>query len=109
RNRVLLAIKLFPYSLLLLNPIYYTGRLVAGAVAATRNKGEVAAFHGLKGKLRILFALIRGDLQALMLAPRMLRKRRALRVINRLSAREIRRLILRNRIPLRELSTRRTR
>ena len=109
RNRLLLAVKLFPLSLLLLNPFYYAARLLYGVKAAVQNQGEVAAFPGLRGKLRILLALASGDLQALKLFPQMLRKRRALRVTNQLSPREIRQLILRNRISLNELSMRRAR
>lgn len=107
RNRILLAVKLFPWSLLLLNPFYFGPRLIAGAVAAARNVGEAAAFPGVKGKLRLVSAILRGDLQALKLVPCMLRKRRELETIRRLSPRQVRQLILCNRISLRELSTRR--
>jgi hypothetical protein len=48
------------------------------------------------------WALVRGDLEALRLAPRMLRKRRALGQLRRLTPGEVRRLILANRLPLRE-------
>ena len=49
-------------------------------------------------------ALVRGDLRALRLAPRMLRKRSEMRRIRRLSPREVRRLILANRLSLREVA-----
>jgi hypothetical protein len=104
RNRVLLAVKLFPVRLLLLNPFYYAARLLAGALASARNRGETAAFCGLRGKLLVIRALISGDIQALRLVPRMIRKRRALRRIRSLSSAEVRQLILSNRISLRELS-----
>jgi GT2 family glycosyltransferase len=105
RNRVLLAVKLFPVRLLLLNPFYYAARLLAGALASARNGGEAAVFWGLRGKLLVIRALISGDIQALRLVPRMIRKRRALRRIRSLSSAEVRQLILSNRISLRELST----
>ena len=41
RNRVLLAVKLFPWSLLWLNPVYYLARLAAGFWAAVRGRGEL--------------------------------------------------------------------
>lgn len=104
RNRVLLAAKLFPWSLLWLNGMYYLARLAAGAWAAARGKGEARNFPGCTGKLRIATALLRGDLNALRLLPRMLRKRREINRYRKLSAREVRRLILQNRIPLRVLS-----
>ena len=104
RNRVLLATKLFPWSLLCLNGAYYLARLAAGATAAVRRQGEIGQFPGAMGKLRAAIALIQGDLEALTLIPRMLRKRRGLRRIRKLSPRETRLLLLRYRIPLRKLT-----
>ena len=48
------------------------------------------------------WALLRGDLRAMALAPRMLRKRREIGRLRRLSPGEVRRLILAHRLPLRE-------
>jgi GT2 family glycosyltransferase len=104
RNRILLAAKLFPWSLLCLNGVYYTARMGAGAWAAVRGRGEAARFPGLGGKLKIATALLKGGLSALVLAPKMLRKRRDLRDFRKLSSAEVRRLILSNRISLREIS-----
>lgn len=105
RNRVLLALKLFPWRLLWLNGFYYGARLLAGVSASARGSGEAAMFPGLLGKLRMAAALFRGDLEALRLAPRMLRKRKAVRAVAKLSAAEVKAFILRHRISLRELST----
>jgi GT2 family glycosyltransferase len=104
RNRVLLALKLFPWSLLWLNPLYFALRLAAGATMAGRGAGDTAHFPGLGGKLRMAGALLRGDLQALRLAPRMLRKRAEIDRLRKLSPREVRRLILRHRLPLAEVA-----
>jgi GT2 family glycosyltransferase len=104
RNRVLLAVKHFPPDLLLLNPVFFLARVAAGAWAALRGRGEAGRIPGAAGKLRALLALIRGDLEALALLPRTWRKRRALRPLRRLSNAEVRRLLLRHRIRLRELS-----
>jgi GT2 family glycosyltransferase len=104
RNRVLLAVKLFPWSLLWLNPVYFAVRLVAGAAMAQRGAGDTAHFPGIGGKLRIVRALAAGDWQALLLLPRMLRKRAAIRRMRRLRPGEIRRLILSNRLTLREVA-----
>jgi GT2 family glycosyltransferase len=103
RNRVLLAAKLFPWSLLWLNGFYYAVRLAAGVRAALAGRGETARFVGVRGKLRLVAALARGDWQALLLLPRMLAKRRETRRYRRLTARQVRRLILENRPPLRAL------
>ncbi|MEI9975238.1 MAG: hypothetical protein WDO73_26170 [Ignavibacteriota bacterium] len=45
RNRVLLAVKLFPWSLLWLNPFYFAARLVAGLGAAQRGEGDTVHFR----------------------------------------------------------------
>jgi GT2 family glycosyltransferase len=103
RNRVLLAVKLFPWSLLWLNPVYYAMRLGAGVWAALTGQGEVGKFPGLRGKLQAALALLKGDLGALLLIPRMLAKRRAMERIRKLSPREVRKLILEHRIPLKQL------
>ena len=102
RNRLLLALKLFPWSLLALNPFYYLLRIAAGAAAAGRGSGDTAHFPGIGGKLRMAGGLIAGDLAALQLAPRMLRKRR--RIVRRLSSRDVRRLIFAHRLALRDVA-----
>ena len=104
RNRVLLALKLFPWSLLLLNPLFYAARLAAGVVAARRHGNDTAHFPGIRGKCAIALSLVRGDLAALRLAPRMLRKRREIRTIRRLSPRELRRLLWSHRLGLGEVA-----
>lgn len=104
RNRVLLAAKLFPWSLLWLNGVYYLLRLAAGAWYARRGAGDTIHFPGLAGKFKIGRALLAGDWQALRLLPRMLRKRSQIEPIRKLSPAEVRRLIQQYRIPLRELA-----
>lgn len=103
RNRVLLAAKLFPWSLLWLNGVYYLVRLGAGAWASLFNRGETRYYAGWRGKVKMAWALLRGDWQALCLLPRMLRKRREIAKIRRLSPRQVKDLLLRHRISLREL------
>jgi GT2 family glycosyltransferase len=103
RNRILLAAKLFPWSLLWRNPFYYLLRLAAGITAASRGHGDTAAFPGLRGKLALAQGLILGDLDALRLLPRVLRKRRQINRLRRLSPREVRDLLQRYRAPLQEL------
>lgn len=104
RNRVLLAAKLFPWSLLWLNPIYYALRLGAGLFAAAAGEGEVGKYRGVREKLRAAFALVIGDFQAVAMLPRMLAKRRQIERIRKLTPRDIRKLILENRISLKELT-----
>ena len=104
RNRVLLAVKLFPWNLLWLNGAYYVTRIAGGIWAAARNRGEIRRYSGTKGKLSAAMALLRGTVSALPLIPRMLWKRRAFQSKRRLTSRQIRRLLLRHRITLREIS-----
>ena len=103
RNRVLLAVKLFPWSLLALNPFYYAARLVAGAMLARGDHGDTAHFPGAGGKLTIARALAAGDFAALRLIPRMLGKRAQIRRIRRLTPGEVRRLLLAHRLSLTEV------
>jgi GT2 family glycosyltransferase len=104
RNRVLLAVKLFPWNLLWLNGAYYVTRLGAGLWAALRNRGELRHYSGTLGKFSAATALITGTVSALPLIPSMLRKRWAFRPHHRLTSWQIRRLLLRHRITLREIS-----
>jgi hypothetical protein len=102
RNRLLLAFKLFPWSLLWLNPFYFAARVLAGYWAARRGAGDTAYFPGARGKWRMALAFVKGDLGALLLAPRMFRKRRDVARLRRLSPGEVRRLILAHRLSLKE-------
>jgi GT2 family glycosyltransferase len=103
RNRLLLAVKLFPVSLLCVNPPFFATRLAAGLVAAGRGRGDTAHFPGLGGKWKIFCALWRGHLRALLMVPRMWRKRAAIDRIRRMSPVEVRRLIFSHRLRLREV------
>src|SRR5437763_12399859 len=104
RNRVLLAVKLFPWSLLWLNTLYFAVRLVAGAAMAGRGEGDTAHFPGVAGKWRIVRALAAGDWQALRMMPRMLRKRSEIAHLRRLTPGEVRRLLLAHRLTLKEVA-----
>jgi GT2 family glycosyltransferase len=104
RNRVLLALKHFPWSLLWLNGFYYAARLAHGAWAGAQGSGETAHFKGIRGKLRLAGALLSGDIQALRLAPRILRKRREMRRLRKLTPRQVSALLLSHRISLNELT-----
>lgn len=106
RNRILLVAKLFPWSMALVSPFYYAIRLLAGAGAAARSRGETVRYPGWRGKLVMAGALIRGDLAALAMLPKFLAKRREVRRFRKLSPAEVRALLRRFRIPLRTLNER---
>ena len=80
------------------------GATGAGAWAGAKGSNETAHFKGIAGKLRLAGALLSGDLQALRLAPRILRKRREMRKLSKLTPRQMRELLLSNRISLSELT-----
>lgn len=104
RNRVLLAAKLFPWSLLWLNGVFYTARILTGAWWGMLGMGEAGLFPGISGKVTVIAALATGDLAALRLLPRMFQKRRQFRPLRKLSARQLRTLLLSHRISLKDLS-----
>jgi GT2 family glycosyltransferase len=103
RNRVLLVVKLFPWSLLWRNGAYLTARIAAGMLAAFRNRGEMRRFPGISSKLRVAMALIKADFSALKRIPAMWRKRRQFQP-RRLTSAQVCRLLNRHRVSLKELS-----
>jgi GT2 family glycosyltransferase len=106
RNRILLAVRHFPVSLLLLNVPYFIARVAAGVRAGIAGRGEAGRFAGPGGKLRIAAGLFYGILSAVRLLPATLAKRRAFHEHRRLSGKEIRSLLFKHKISLRALSER---
>jgi hypothetical protein len=84
--------------------VYFAIRLAAGAAAAGKGSGDTAHFPGLAGKLRMAGAIVAGDLSALLLIPRTLRKRAEIERMRRLSPVEVKRLIFANRLGLGEVA-----
>lgn len=76
RNRVWLALKLFPLRLLVLNPFYCVARIVANVTAAFRGGGEAGRFARRRGFVRLAAILARAWVEALAGMPRVLRQRR---------------------------------
>ena len=104
RNRVLLAAKLFPWSLLWLNVPYLLARIAASIWAAARNQGEVSRYPGFQAKFQMIGTLLLADLKAIPLLPKMFRKRRQLTTIRKLNSSELTKLLKRFRITLRRLT-----
>ncbi len=105
RNRVLLAAKLFPWTLLLLNPLYYLLRLSAGILAGIKGQGETKRYPGLRGKLRMGLALLRGDAEAILMLPRILMKRKEISRFRKRNDAEVLSLLRQYRISLKEISS----
>ena len=104
RNRILLTIKHFPAGMLLASFPYFLTRVTAGAWASLRGKGETRRFPGAGGKLFLAGCFVRANLEAVKMVPVMWRKRRALRAQRKLSASQLRELLLRHRISLKALT-----
>lgn len=103
RNRLWLAIKLFPARLLILSPFYAVGRLVATIIAWLFGYGEVGYASSSISLLRLVRCLVKANFAALVGLPSMLKKRRAIRRSRKLSSSEINRMIRRFQIPLTHL------
>ncbi len=100
RNRVLLALKHFPWSLLWLNGAYFSARLAAGIIAALTKRGESGQFPGWTGKVNLARAICSANWQALKMAPMTLRKRWAFRPLRKMTPAQVKRLLHQHRVPL---------
>jgi hypothetical protein len=105
RNRVLLAVKHFPWSLLCLNGVYFIVRLGAAIVAGAMGMGETSGFPGLRGKWTLAKAICSAQWEALTMIPATLRKRRAFAPMRRLNTAETLSLLRRHRAPLWKMVT----
>lgn len=106
RNRLWLVFKLFPLRMWPLVPVYYALRTLASLGSAARGQGDSAHAGRSLGAWGLLKCLIRAHAAAFAGLPGMLRKRRELRPIRKLSGSEIAAFLERNRIPLAELVSR---
>lgn len=104
RNRVWLAIKLFPLPLLLLNPYYAGLRFLAGALASVARRGDAGSFVREYSTLRLMWTLLRADGAALVRLPRMWKKRAQVKKIQKISNAELRMIMKRFRLSLKELA-----
>jgi GT2 family glycosyltransferase len=106
RNRLLLAIKNFPWPLLLQNPFWTMKRLWWSAYGVMRGKGAASRFVETNGWRQTLFNLCWSYLSAVKLIPEAWRRRRIIQRTRRISGREMRRLFEKFQIDVRELTLR---
>ena len=106
RNRVLLAVKNFPWRLLLQNPFWTLRRLSWNAYAVAQGKGSASRFLEANGWRQTVYNLAWSYLSALKLLPHALRKRQVIQRTRRLSSRETLELLRRFQIDVRELTLR---
>jgi len=105
RNRVWLAAKLFPWRLLVWNPFYFGLRAAASVFAACRGRGELRRAASSISAIRLLQCMLKANWAALRGLPAMLRKRRSVDAIRKLSSAEVARTIRRFQIPLADLAS----
>lgn len=106
RNRLLLAVKSFPLSLLWRNPFWTLKRLGWNAYAVFRRKGSAARFVETNGWKQAAVNLAWSYFSALKLLPEALRRRRVIQRTRRLSPAETVGLLRRFQIDVRELTLR---
>jgi GT2 family glycosyltransferase len=104
RNRLWLAIKLFPVSLLLLNPYYAGLRFLAGALAGLVRRGDSGNFVREHSMIRLVWTMLGADLAAMAGFPRMWRKRTEVKKVKKISNSELRCLLQHFRLSLKELA-----
>jgi len=106
RNRLLLAIKNFPLPLLLTNPYWTVRRVLWHAYAASKGQGASGQLVASQGWLRTLGIMAWAHLSALKNLPTTLKNRRTIQRTRRLSNREVKALLRRFQIDLRQLTLR---
>jgi GT2 family glycosyltransferase len=106
RNRILLALKTFPLSILLQNPYWTLRRYAWHAYAAWTGTGAAGRFAGQHGAWRLLVNLLWSYGSAARLLPHALRNRRIIQKSRRLKTREIVNLLRCYEIDVRELALR---
>jgi GT2 family glycosyltransferase len=106
RNRFLLAVKNFPWPLLLQNPFWTMKRLYWNAYSVVTRQGSASRFLETHGWWQTVRNLIWSYLSAMKLLPEALRKRQIIRRTRRLTDREMLGLLRRFQIDVRELTLR---
>ncbi|PYS36770.1 MAG: glycosyltransferase family 2 protein [Acidobacteria bacterium] len=106
RNRLLLAVKNFPWLLLLQNPFWTVRRLWWYAYAVLQRKGAAARFVETNGWRQTAFNFMWSYFSAMKLLPDALRKRQRIQRSKRVSDRELLQLLRRFQIDVRELTLR---
>jgi GT2 family glycosyltransferase len=106
RNRLLLAIKNFSWPLLLSNPYWSIRRFIWHAYAAKKHQGSAGQFVAAQGWMRMLLILVWAYVGVAKRLPSALRKRWKIQKTKRLSDQEVRFLLRRFQIDLRQLTLR---
>lgn len=106
RNRFWLAVKLWPWPLLLASPLFTAVRFFWQAYGALASSGSAGAFIRANSRRKLLATLLAAYASGLKGLPAMWRKRRQIRRNRRLSDAQLYRLLWRFRVSARELALR---
>lgn len=93
RNRVFVLVKLFPWPLILLSPLYTAARLALQAYAGLAGRGAAGRLARERSILHLVVVALLAYASALRGLPRMLRARWRQRGLRRLDQRQFRRLL----------------
>lgn len=104
RNRIWVALKNFPISLILVGQLYTLWRYVFQAYGAIRGKGAAGKFTSEYSKGELIKILLKVYLSVWKKLPLMLKKRRIIQQKKRITNREVYRLIKRFGISAREIA-----
>ena len=104
RNRIWVALKNFPISLIILGQFYTLWRYVFQAYGALKGKGAAGRFTAGFSKTELVKILLKVYLSACKKVPLMLKKRRTIQRKKRISNREVYRLIKQYGISAREIA-----
>jgi GT2 family glycosyltransferase len=104
RNRIWVALKNFPISLIILGQFYTLWRYIFQAYGALRGKGAAGRFTNNFSKVELVKILLKAYLSACKQVPLMLKKRKMIQKKKRITNREIYRLIKRYGISAREIA-----
>ncbi len=106
RNRLLLAVKNFPLTLLLSNPFWSARRMAWHAYAALQQRGSAGRLVSAQGWHRLPLILLWAYASAIRLLPQTLVKRARIQKSRKLSDKEVVQLLRRFQIDVRQLALR---
>jgi hypothetical protein len=103
RNHLWVVVKNFPVVIFPLVPMITLWRYFVQLFLAQRGPAELRAFTVTTGFVKIICTVARANLDAVAAIPAMLRKRKAGSVLQRLSSREMCKLLFTFRLPVSEI------
>ncbi len=106
RNRLWVAVKLFPLPMLLLNPVFTLNRFFWNVYSVVSGRGSAGRFCAQYSKTSLVLILLKASVAGVRGLPAMIRKRRRLKANARMDDREFIRLVRRFRVTAKEIALR---